>query len=250
MERGGIYGWANVGFGALSVSGRMEGRRVLVTDAERYMGPPIVELFRKEGAEVIADQSEYADDGAVREVVEGAGRIDVLVANFAGPLRNMPVTNMLTDVTEFEDEDFQGYLDELVWPMLRFVRAVLPQMIERRSGKVVAATSASPMRAIPGLNIYSAARGAQNAFVKVAGAEVAAHNVQINAIGPAHIENNMYYTDEMLSDESVREQFVADIPAGRLGVGEEAAELALALATDASNFLSGQVIPISGGWAT
>jgi 2-keto-3-deoxy-L-fuconate dehydrogenase len=84
----------------------------------------------------------------------------------------------------------------------------------------------------------------------VVGAEVAPHNVQFNAIGPVHIENNMYYTAEMLSDESVREQFVADIPAGRLGEGAEAAELALALSTEASDFLAGQVIPISGGWVT
>ena len=86
--------------------------------------------------------------------------------------------------------------------------------------------------------------------MKVVGNEVATHNVQFNAIGPAHIENNMYYTEEMLSDESVREQFVAEIPAGRLGEGAEAAELALSLSTGASDFLAGQVIPISGGWAT
>lgn len=60
----------------------------------------------------------------------------------------------------------------------------------------------------------------------------------------------MYYTEEMLADESVREQFVAAIPAGRLGVGADAAELVLSLSTDASNFLAGQVIPISGGWVT
>lgn len=232
------------------MSGRLEGCRVLVTHADRYIGPPVVELFKSEGAHVMADDSDYTDPDAAREVVSRAGRIDVLIANFAGPLRNMPITNMLTDVTEFEDEDFQGYLDELVWPFMRFVRAALPQMIERRSGKIVGVTSASPLRAIPGLSIYSAARGAQNAFLKVVGNEVAAHNVQFNAIGPAHIENNMYYTAEMLEDESVREQFVADIPAGRLGGGDEAAELALSLSTEASDFLAGQVIPISGGWTT
>ena len=76
------------------------------------------------------------------------------------------------------------------------------------------------------------------------------YNVQFNAIGPAHIANNMYYTSEMLEDAGVREQFVSEIPAGRIGAGEEAAELVLALATNASDFLAGQVIPISGGWVT
>lgn len=232
------------------MSGRLEGKRVLVTHAERYIGPPVVELFEKEGAHVTADQSEYKEPGVIQEVVEQAGRIDVLVANFAGPPEMMPLTNMLGDVTEFEDEDFQAYLDELVWPFMRFVRAVLPRMIERGEGKIVGATSATPLRAIPQLGIYSAARGAQNAFLQVVGAEAAPHNVQVNAIGPAHIANNMYYTDEMLENDEVREQLVADIPAGRIGEGREAAELVLALSTDASKFLAGQVIPISGGWVT
>jgi 2-keto-3-deoxy-L-fuconate dehydrogenase len=87
----------------MPMSGRLEGRRVLVTHAERYIGPPVVEHFEKEGAHVITDQSEYADPGTVQDVVEQAGRIDVLVANFAGPPRMMPVTNMLTEPTEFED---------------------------------------------------------------------------------------------------------------------------------------------------
>ena len=79
-------------------------------------------------------------------MVEETGRIDVLVANFAGPPSMMPVTNMLTDTTEFED--FEAYLQELVWSLLRFVRAALPQMIERRSGKIVGVTSATPLRSI------------------------------------------------------------------------------------------------------
>lgn len=233
------------------MSGRLEGKRVLVTHADRYIGPPVVDLFRAEGADVVADESDYsADPDTAARVVRDAGVIDVLVANFAGPRRLMPVTAMLGDVAEAADDDFQAYLDELVWPLLRIVRAALPAMIERRSGKIVAATSATPVRAIPGLAIYSAARGAQNAFVQAVGAEAAPHNVQVNALGPAHIRNNMYYTDEMLADDAVRESFEAQIPAGRLGRGAEAAELALALATGASDFLAGQVIPVSGGWAT
>ena len=230
--------------------GRLQDRRVLVTYADRYMGPPIVELFEAEGAQVHADTGDLATAEDVTRLVEAAGRIDVLVANFAGPREAMPVTTMMVGPTEWTDEALQDYLDVLVWPFTRIIRAVLPQMIERGEGKIVGATSATPLRAIPGLSIYSAARGAQNAFLQVVGAEVAPHGVQVNALGPAHIENNMYYTDEMLSDDEVKESFEAQIPAARLGKGREAAELALALATGASDFLAGQVIPVSGGWTT
>ena len=133
--------------------------------------------------------------------------------------------------------------------MTRFVRAVLPQMYERRTGKIVAIASATPMRAIEGLAIYSACRGYQNTFLMVAGAEAAHYNVQINGIGPAFIENPSYFTDEMLADPQVRASIEAEIPADRLCKGWEAAEMVLGLATDASNFMAGQVIPASGGWA-
>jgi 2-keto-3-deoxy-L-fuconate dehydrogenase len=183
------------------------------------------------------------------QVVKDAGQIDVLVPIFAGPLRIMPFTNMLGPAQNFKDEDLQAYLDELVWPMVRFVRAALPQMIERRSGKIVAVTSASPMRAIEGLAIYTGCRGYQNAFLQVVGAEAAHHNVQVNGIGPAFIENPSYFTPEMLSDPAIRQSLVDVIPAERICDGWEAASLVLALAGDASNFLAGQIIPISGGWA-
>lgn len=230
------------------MNGRLEGRRVLVTSAERHIGPWVVELFQREGAHVIADESDYTEPGAIEEVVDRAGQIDVLIPHFAGPTRIMPFTNLLGPVTEFRDEDFQGYLDEMVWPMVRIVRTALPQMIGRRSGKIVAVTSASPLRAIPGLAIYTAARAAQNAFIMVAGTEAAEHNVQFNGIGPYGLESVTYFTDEMLEDPSVREQIEAGIPAGVIGQASDAAELVLALATDASNFLVGKVIPITGGW--
>ncbi|SET59645.1 SDR family NAD(P)-dependent oxidoreductase [Stigmatella erecta] len=232
------------------MNGRLRGRRVLVTSADRYAGPPVCELFTKEGAEVIADTSNYLDPKAPQRVIDAAGRVDVLVANFAGPLRITPYSKMLGKVQEFADEDFQAYLDEIVWPMVRFVRAVLPQMIERRSGKIVAFTSAVAVRAIPGLAVYSAARGAQNAFVLATGAEVAPHNVQFNAIAPSYLENVTYFTPAMLAEPGMRASLVANIPAGRTGEGYEAAELALSLATEASNFMAGQVISMAGGWCT
>jgi 2-keto-3-deoxy-L-fuconate dehydrogenase len=229
---------------------RLLGKRVLVTNADRYGGPPVCELFAKEGAEVIADTSDYLDPETPRRVVAEAGRIDVLVANFAGPLRIMPFTTMLGPVQDAPEADFQSYLDELTWPFIRFIQATLPQMIERRQGKIVGITSAATLRAIPGLAVYTAARGAQNAFVMCVGAEVAPHNVQVNAIAPAFFENNTYFTQEMLADPAMRRALVEHIPAGRIGEGFEGAELVLSLSGDAANFLAGQVIAFSGGWAT
>ena len=133
---------------------------------------------------------------------------------------------------------------------MRLVRAVLPPMLERRSGKIVAVTSAAPLRAIPKVAGYAAARGAQNAFVRSVGIEVAGRNVQVNAIAQNYVENVTYFTAEMLADADLVAKMQRNIPAGRLAKGWESAELALFLASDRSDFVVGQVIPFAGGWVT
>ena len=231
------------------MSDRLQGRRVLVTTADLYIGPPVVELFEREGAEVIADTSDYAEPGRVEAVVSEAGRIDVLVANFAGPRRMIPLgPSMVKELVDLPDEDFQAYLDVLVWPMLRFVRAVVPQMVERGEGRICGITSASTSRSIPGLAAYTAARSAQNGLLRVVAAEAAPHGVRINGIAPAWIENNAYLSDEMLSDPEVRAQMDAMAPVGKLGSGESAAQTVLALSTEASDYLVGVIVPVTGGW--
>ena len=95
-----------------------------MTHVERYISPPVVELFGEEGAHVIADQSEYADPDVIQNVVDEADRR--AGRQLRGTATHDAVTNMLTETTEFEDEDFEAYLRELVWPLLRFVQATLP----------------------------------------------------------------------------------------------------------------------------
>lgn len=227
----------------------LAGKRVLITSADRHMGPAFIEVFNEHGAEVIADRSDYTSSPTVvDEVVAAAGTVDILIAQFAGPTRLSPASELLTDITEFKDEDFQAFLNELVWPLARFARAVLPQMIERRAGKIVALTSGSALRPISGMNIYSTARGAQNSFIRSVGVEVAGSNVQVNAIAPNYHESNFYFTDQMLAQPGYRKSLEEQVPAGRLGTERECAELAVALSGKASHFLAGQVIPFAGGW--
>lgn len=223
---------------------RLCGKRVLVTCADRYMGPDIVKLFEAEEAEVIANSDDLSEAGAAERVVSEAGSLDVLVANLAERELQWDLAQ------EIRDDDWFAFFDDIIHPLMRLTRAVLPQMIDRKAGKIVAVTSAAPLRGIPKAGAYCAARGAQNAFVRATGLEVARHNVQINAIAQNYIENPTYYPDEMLADEKMMERMLKVIPARRLGKGSETAELALFLSTDTCNFLVGQIIPFAGGWAT
>ena len=222
---------------------RLENRTVLVTQASDYMGPAICTLFRAEGARVHGYTGDLTQPEMCVQAVADAGDLDVLVANLAYPPRSAPIS----DVT---DADWSALFDQLVHPLMWLVRAVSPGMIARGRGKIVAITSAAPLRGIPGASAYCAARGAQNAFVRAVGLELAAHNVQVNAVAQNYVENDTYYPASLRETERFQKHLARNVPAKRVARGEESAELALFLASDKSDFLCGQAIPLSGGWAT
>jgi 2-keto-3-deoxy-L-fuconate dehydrogenase len=95
---------------------------------------------------------------------------------------------------------------------------------------------------------YSAARGAQLAYVQAVGVEVAPHNVQVNAIAQNFVENPTYFGPEVTGQPDKLARVVRNVPAGRLARSEESAKLCVFLACDESDFFCGQVIPFAGGW--
>jgi 2-keto-3-deoxy-L-fuconate dehydrogenase len=221
-------------------SGRLAGRRVLVTRADTYMGPDIVALFRAEGADVIADSRALVDADAPAAAVAEAGQIDVLIANLDSPAVSMRAT-------EIGDGDWLRAFDELVHPLMRLTRAALPAMLERGRGKVVAVTSSTALRPIAPVTPYASARAAQNAFVQHVGVEVASRGVNVNAIAQNFVENPDYFPPGVMDDDRMRRWIERHNPSGRLAKGSESAELALFLSSPASDFFHGQVVPFAGG---
>jgi 2-keto-3-deoxy-L-fuconate dehydrogenase len=122
-------------------------------------------------------------------------------------------------------------------------------MAARGHGKIVAITSAAPLRGIAGSSAYCAARGAQNAFIKASGIELASKNVQINAVAQNYVSNPAYFPDDLVATERFQKHLQRNVPIGRIARSDESAELALFLASDKSDFMVGQVVPFSGGWA-
>ena len=224
------------------MSQRLRGKRVVITQCNAFMGPPTVEVFREEGAEVFADDRDLTVGGACEALIADAGEVEVLIANLAGP------TFSGTATTALADEQFEQAFALMVRPLHRLVRAVLPQMIARRAGKVVVYGSASALKGMKTLAAYSAARAAQVGYVQSVGVEVAPHNVQINLIAQNYIENPDYYPPELTARESFQTSLKRQVPAGRLGTAREDALFALFLASDESNYFTGQAIPFCGGW--
>jgi len=221
---------------------RLAGRRVVVTQADDYMGPATVELFRAEGAEVIADTRDLTQRGACEALIDAAGHVDVLVANLAAPnYSGIPATDI-------DDRAWAHVFDVMVHPLHRLTRAVLPQMTARCSGKIVVYGSAVALKGLKTVAAYSAARAAQVGYVQSVGVEVAPHNVQVNLIAQNYVENPVYYPPELQAKASFQQSLSRQVPLGRLATAREDALFALFLASDESDFFVGQAIPFSGGW--
>ncbi len=221
---------------------RLAGKRVLITQAQDFMGPITADVFAEEGAEVIADARALTAPGACEAAVADAGQIDVLVANLASP------TFAGTETTQLGDADWGKAFEMMVHPLHRLTRAALPQMLERERGKIVVYGSASALKGMRTLAAYSAARAAQLGYVQAVGVEVAPRNVQINLIAQNYVENEDYFPPALRERPAFQASLKRQVPAGRLGTAREDALFALFLASEESNFFVGQAIPFSGGW--
>jgi 2-keto-3-deoxy-L-fuconate dehydrogenase len=219
----------------------LSGRRVLVTQADVFMGPVLCEVFAGHGATVIASTDPLASAGAPAAIVAAAGRIDVLIANLAIPAP-------ATAAAEVSEEEWSDTFAALVHPLARLFRAVLPSMIERRAGKILVMGSASALRGMKRASTYSAARGAQLAYVQAVGVEVAPHNVQVNAIAQNFVDNPTYFPPEVQANPRFQERLKREVPLGRLVGAREDAEFAAYLCSEPASCFVGQVFPVCGGW--
>jgi 2-keto-3-deoxy-L-fuconate dehydrogenase len=219
----------------------LQHKRVLITHADAFMGPALCEVFAQQGAAVVASTDALTDAAAPAAVVAQAGEVDVLVVNLA-------ITAPSTPAAEVTTAEWHAVFAALVDPLPRLVQAVLPAMIKRRAGKILVMGSASALRGIKRASTYSAARGAQLAYVQAVGVELAAHNIQVNAIAQNFVDNPTYFPSQMQADARFQERLKRDVPLGRLVSAQEDAQFAAYLCSDAANCFVGQVFPVCGGW--
>jgi 2-keto-3-deoxy-L-fuconate dehydrogenase len=220
---------------------RLEGKRILLTQASEMMGPVFRAVLAEHGATVVADDRVLDDPDLPAAIVRAAGRIDVLIAHLAVPAASTPVT-------EVDDGEWRTAFAAMVDPLPRLAAAVLPQMIERRSGKVLVVGSASALRGMKRASTYSAARGAQLAWAQAVGVEMAPHGIQVNAIAQNLVDNPTYFPPEVQAKPAFQERIKREVPLGRLVSAREDAHFAAYLCSDAANCFVGQVFPVCGGW--
>ena len=114
--------------------------------------------------------------------------------------------------------------------------------------KILLMGSASALRGMKRASTYSAARGAQLAYVQAIGMELAAHNVQVNAVAQNFVDNPTYFPPEVQANPRFQERLAREVPLGRLVSAREDALFAAYLCSPAADCFVGQVFPVCGGW--
>jgi len=206
------------------------------------MGPALCQTLSAHGAEVLSDTRDLSAVDAPLRMVQQHGSVDVLLVNLA-------VSAPSTLVAEVDEKEWQHMFDTMVHPLPRLVKAVLPHMQDRGRGKILVMGSASALRGMKRASSYSAARGAQLAYVQAIGVELAPMNIQVNAIAQNFVDNPTYFPPEVQANPRFIERMKREVPLGRLVKAEEDAEFAAYLCSRHADCFVGQVFPVSGGWA-
>ncbi|OYU92576.1 MAG: short-chain dehydrogenase [Burkholderiales bacterium PBB5] len=222
---------------------RLDGQRVLLTQADAFMGPALQQVFAGLGATVIADTRALADDpGAAQAAVAAAGEVHTLLLHLSLPAPS-------TAAADIGDAEWRTVFAHLVDPMPRLVAAVLPQMLARGHGRILLMGSAAALRGQKRTGSYSAARGAQLAYMQSVALELAPQGVAFNAIAQNFVDNPTYFPPAVQANPRFQERLKREVPLGRLVSAQEDALFAAYLCSAAAACFVGQVFPVSGGWA-
>ena len=216
-------------------------KRVLITQSNEFMGPVLCDVFRELGATVLADSSALDNPSRPAELIQESGIVDILLLNLGVPAPTTPVSTI-------EEQEWRHVFSYMVDPMPRLFKAVLPQMLARGQGKIILIGSASALRGIKRSSTYSAARGAQLAFIQAAGIELAPKQIQINGIAQNFVDNPTYFPIEVQQNPAFQDRLKREVPLGRLVSAREDAMFVAYLASQHANCFVGQIFPVCGGW--
>jgi NAD(P)-dependent dehydrogenase (short-subunit alcohol dehydrogenase family) len=234
--------------------GVLDRKIAIVTGAASGIGRASAELFRSEGANVVAADrteregltpldagSEAQVEALVEKTVADHGGIDILFAN-AG------ISGGMAGMFEQSSADWEEILRvNLIGPFLA-IKYAAPHIKERGGGSIICTASVAGLRSGAGGPAYSASKAGLINLVKVAATQLAGSNVRVNAICPGLIETGMTKPVYDWARSTGREGKIGRLnPMKRGGEPEEIASVALFLASDASSYVNGQAIAVDGG---
>lgn len=242
----------------------LTGRRALVTGANTGIGRAIAVALAEAGADVaLAGRSEPAETLAVigatgrralhiradlsstaplaevvKRTVAELGGLDILVNN-AGIIRR-------DDLLDFTESDWDAVLDTNLKSLFFLSQAAARHMAEQGRGKIVNIASLLSFQGGIRVPSYAAAKSGVAGVTRAMANELAPRGLQVNAIAPGYIATDN--TAALRADETRNRQILERIPVGRWGRPEDIAGAAVFLASPASDYVTGQILAVDGGW--
>ena len=199
-------------------------------------------LVEKEGRRCEAIAVDLLDRDATASAFDrlrnALGFLEILHNNAGGAAGGMPRTFPKADFAQWD-----AYLDLNLRVAADCTRLVLPEMIERRSGRIINTSSERAFLSAPGMTEYSAAKAGLLGFTKALALDVAKHGITVNAICPGIIRTPL--TDAMPKERI--EASIASVPAGRIGEPEDIAHAVSFLASPGASYVTGEHLLVTGG---
>ena len=199
----------------------------------------LLSLIKNAGGEAIAVQADISKEDEAKKLLEEAvknfGRLDVIVNN-AGITKD----NLLIRMTE---ADFDSVIDINLKGTFFCMKHAANIMLKQRSGKIINIASVVGLTGNAGQVNYAASKAGVIGMTKAAARELASRGITVNAVAPGFIDTDM---TDILPDK-VKEATIASIPLKRFGIASEVAGAVGFLASEAANYITGQVLQVDGG---
>ena len=244
------------------MSGRLEGKKILVTAAGQGIGKATAIAFQKEGAHVTATDlndktladlnKEYpnikiktldsTDNKAILDFVKTLDEVNVLF-NAVGFVHH-------GTILDCEEKDWDFSFDVNIKSMYFMCRAILPLMVKQNGGSIINVSSiASSLKGLPNRFVYGASKAAIIGLTKSIASDFVKQNIRCNSIAPGTVFSPSWQDRVNQSPDPVqaKKDFIARQPMGRLGTAEEIASMAIYLAGDESTFTTGNTFSVDGG---
>lgn len=238
----------------------LSGKTAVITGASRGIGRATAEKFAQAGAKVAViykgndenakmlrskyenisvykcDVSDFDDcSNTVKKILDDFKSVDILVNN-AGITKDGLILTM-------SENDFNDVINVNLNGTFNMIKCLCRNFVKNKHGKIINISSVSGITGNAGQANYSASKAGIIGLTKTVAKELAAKNVCCNAIAPGFVDTDM--TADFVNDEKI----INAIPLKRAGKPQEVAELAAFLASDAANYITGEIIRIDGGLA-
>ncbi|SEM10956.1 SDR family NAD(P)-dependent oxidoreductase [Streptacidiphilus jiangxiensis] len=212
-----------------------QGARVVCADID---GPAAKEVAALIGGDATAYELDVRDREAVQRAAEELGDVDVLVLT-AG-------THVRKRLLDYSVEEFERVISLNLTGTFDVLRAFGARMVERGRGSIIAFSSMRAVTVEPGQGVYSASKAGVAQLIRSAATEFGPYGVRANAIAPGIIETPL--TAQIMAQPHWYQAYADKSVLGRWGRAPELAGAVVYLASDASSFVTGAVLPVDGGW--